>query len=155
LTLDFLAEFFGKLALKKIQDGNRFKISFQKSIERKILLQTSLFSQCFRLQAHVKKFKCKNVLRIYNFFCWNQRTHGSESGYGWIFSQIFTRMVWVKIVSKFVLILHNVVFDENWKCTDIGESLLNRNDPKSEQYSLDLQKRVIPKFQSVWRHRSE
>jgi hypothetical protein len=37
----------------------------------------------------------------------------------------------------------------------IGESPLNRNDPKSEQYSLDLLKRVIPKFQSVWRHRSE
>jgi hypothetical protein len=37
----------------------------------------------------------------------------------------------------------------------LGESHLNRNDPKSEQYSLDLPKRVIPNFQSVWRHRSE
>jgi hypothetical protein len=39
--------------------------------------------------------------------------------------------------------------------TNIGESPLNRNDPKSEQYSLDLLKRVIPNFQIVWRHRSE
>jgi hypothetical protein len=37
----------------------------------------------------------------------------------------------------------------------LGESPLNRNDPKSEQYSLDLLKRVIPNFQSVWKHRSE
>jgi hypothetical protein len=37
----------------------------------------------------------------------------------------------------------------------VGESPLNRNDPKSEQYSLDLPKRVIPNFQSVWRHRSD
>jgi hypothetical protein len=37
----------------------------------------------------------------------------------------------------------------------LGESPLNRNDPKSEQYSLDLLKRVILNFQSVWRHRSE
>jgi hypothetical protein len=37
----------------------------------------------------------------------------------------------------------------------IGESPLNRNDPKSEKYSLDLLKRVISNFQIVWRHRSE
>jgi hypothetical protein len=36
-----------------------------------------------------------------------------------------------------------------------GKSPLNRYDPKSEQYSLDLLKRVIPNFQSVLRHRSE
>jgi hypothetical protein len=37
----------------------------------------------------------------------------------------------------------------------LEESPLNRNDRKSEQYSLDLLKRIIPNFQSVWRHRSE
>jgi hypothetical protein len=37
----------------------------------------------------------------------------------------------------------------------IGESPLNRNEPKSEQYSLDLLKRDILNFQSIWRHRSE
>jgi hypothetical protein len=35
------------------------------------------------------------------------------------------------------------------------KSSLNRNDPKSEQYSLKLIKRVILNFQSVWRYRSE
>jgi hypothetical protein len=45
--------------------------------------------------------------------------------------------------------------DTTYKNESIGESPLNRNDPKSEQYSLDLLKRVIPNFQSVWRHRSE
>jgi hypothetical protein len=37
----------------------------------------------------------------------------------------------------------------------LGESPLNRYDPKSEQYSLDLLKRVNRNFQIVWRHRSE
>jgi hypothetical protein len=60
LWSDFSAQFFGKMALKKIQDGIRFEISLQKSIDRKILLQKSLFLQCCRLQARLKKLKCKN-----------------------------------------------------------------------------------------------
>jgi hypothetical protein len=43
LWIDFSAQFFGKMALKKIQDRIQFKIYVQKSIERKILLQKSLF----------------------------------------------------------------------------------------------------------------
>jgi hypothetical protein len=56
LRIDFSAQLFGKMALKKIQDGIRFKISLQKSIER------------IELQARLKKFKCKNfpILKIYN-----------------------------------------------------------------------------------------
>jgi hypothetical protein len=54
--------------LKKIQDGIRFRKFLQKSIERKILLQKSQFSQFCRLQARLKKLKCKNfpIFKIYN-----------------------------------------------------------------------------------------
>jgi hypothetical protein len=45
--LTFRLNFFVKRASKKIQDGNRFKKFLQKSIERKILLQKSLFLQEF------------------------------------------------------------------------------------------------------------
>jgi hypothetical protein len=66
--IDFSAQFFGKTALKKIQDGIRFKKYLQKSIERKILLQKSQFSQCCRVQARLKKLKRKNfpIFEIYN-----------------------------------------------------------------------------------------
>jgi hypothetical protein len=47
------------------------------------------------------------------------------------------------------------VFYELMSSDRLGESPLNRNDPKSEQYSLDLLKRVIPNFQNFWGHRSE
>jgi hypothetical protein len=59
LKIDFSAQFFGKTALKTIQDGIRFEISFQKSIDLKTLLQKSLFSQCCRFQVRLKKWKCK------------------------------------------------------------------------------------------------
>jgi hypothetical protein len=42
-------------AESKNQDGNRFKISLQKSIERKFILQKSLVLQCCRLQDRLKK----------------------------------------------------------------------------------------------------
>jgi hypothetical protein len=55
------------MALKKIQDGIRFKISLQKSIERKNLLQKSLFSQCYRLQARLKNWNASfPILKICN-----------------------------------------------------------------------------------------
>jgi hypothetical protein len=114
----FWLNFFGKMALKKIQDVVRSQISLQKSIERKFLLQ-----------ARLRNLKCKNfpILKIHNWsktqffqnslkfwdffletyvlrnsYCklhkkshkiigWNWRTYGSESGYGWMFSQIFIR----------------------------------------------------------------
>jgi hypothetical protein len=67
LCIYFWAQIFGKTALKRIQDGFRFEISLQKSIERKILLQKNLFSQFFRLQAGLKKVKRKNfpIFKIY------------------------------------------------------------------------------------------
>jgi hypothetical protein len=55
------------MALKKIQDGIRFNISLQKSIDWKILLQKSLSSQCCRLQARLKKLKCQNFPILKNF----------------------------------------------------------------------------------------
>jgi hypothetical protein len=45
LRIDVFTHIFGKMASKNIQDGVRL----QKSIERKILLQTIKFSQCLRL----------------------------------------------------------------------------------------------------------
>jgi hypothetical protein len=68
LWIDLSAQFFGDMALKKIQNGVRSQNFLQKSIERKILLQNSLFSQCCWLQARLRKFKCKKfpILKICN-----------------------------------------------------------------------------------------
>jgi hypothetical protein len=58
-------------------------------------------------------------------------------------------------LSRIVSVMCNGMRNKVKQMRIVGESPLNRNDPKSEQYSLDLLKRVIHNFQSVWRHRSE
>jgi hypothetical protein len=66
LWIDFSAQFFGKTALKKSQDGFRYKISLQKSIERKILLQKSLFSLFF--SARISQFSKFTICEKDNIF---------------------------------------------------------------------------------------
>jgi hypothetical protein len=61
------------MALRKIQDGVQSQISLkiQKSeIERKFLLQKSLFSQCFRFQVRLKKIEIQEFLNFKNLLIW-------------------------------------------------------------------------------------
>jgi hypothetical protein len=84
LWIDFSAQIFGKMVLNKIQDGVRFKISLQKSLERKILLQKSLCSQGCRLQARLKIMKFKNFL-IWFFFNLSKTLNFQNSLKIWVF----------------------------------------------------------------------
>jgi hypothetical protein len=76
--------FFWENGLETNQDGIRFEISLQKSKERNILLQKSMFSQCFRLQARLKKLKCKNfpIFKISNLW---KTQHFQNSLKIWVF----------------------------------------------------------------------
>jgi hypothetical protein len=51
----------------------------------KILLK---FEFLFKGLASKEKVATNYKKNHLNKFSWNQRTHGSESGYGWMFSQI-------------------------------------------------------------------
>jgi hypothetical protein len=69
LLIDFLL-FFWENGLEKIQDGVQFKISFQKSVERKFYFRKVGFRSVLScgLQARLGKLKCKNfpIFKIYN-----------------------------------------------------------------------------------------
>jgi hypothetical protein len=62
-----IAQFFGKMTFKQLQDGVRFQFFLKKLIERRTLIQKSLFLHCYSVlfeKIEMQKFPNFENLRI-------------------------------------------------------------------------------------------